>query len=520
MSKKARSDSIVPVAPDKLARVSPEASLEDARKPQIHEEGMEIRPQFFTPASIVLGLLALNDHVFAYLSWIRIAGFREREYNVAEVQLLLLFPGTDSALLFFALLGTLIFVALFVLQECLKKPEYFRRLLTFRIYGSAVPCAVLSSLILYASARTNTTAVLAVLANLVSTAAWTFDIRKRIDVLEVFKRTSLDLTWFFSLLAAVMIVYAYFTNRLPLPQNCEHTHNVALPVYFPILNQWFCVKWNEQTIIDRLPVEAEPVAVACGDTYVGRFGLSLDPHRISCPIGCLQMVKGEDAPIVGCGIYATDSPLCLSAIHSGALTVDGGTTVVYGRLGIPVFNSCNRNSIVSQSRKVDVEDLEAYAPQESLEGSGGLPRALTSSPLVLNEEGRRTPQAYFFRTESNVEYLTIVGPEVLGQRAIGEEEPFWHRIKGKVTMSVAGLVLNEEGVSLGDPGFTQLSFEKRPGQVFVDPPKSCSVTPLGVECQGMGNAAAQFDFCREHRCPSQEPTLVDVFYGEDGGDGR
>ena len=25
--------------------------------------GMEIRPQFFTPASIVLGLLALNDHV-------------------------------------------------------------------------------------------------------------------------------------------------------------------------------------------------------------------------------------------------------------------------------------------------------------------------------------------------------------------------------------------------------------------------------------------------------------------------
>lgn len=135
--------------------------------------------------------------------------------------------------------------------------------------------------------------------------------------------------------------------------------------------------------------------------------------------------------------------------------------------------------------------LAAHAPKQPSS-------VVTTSP----GQGHRTPQAYFFSTDSNLEYLRIDGPQVLGERAVNANAPFWHRVKAEVTLSVAGLILTKEGVNLGDPGFTQLSFEERPGQVFIEPPKTCDVTHVGVDCAGIGNAAVQFDFCREARCPA------------------
>jgi len=292
--------------------------------------------------------------------------------------------------------------------------------------------------------------------------------------------------------------------------------NVLMPVYVPPLNRWYCSGWStsERTPIDRLPVEDKPVRLACGERFVDAFGVSIEPHRIECPKGCLQIfspssIETENQEVVGCGVYSADSPVCLAAIHAGALDDRGGRTIVYGRLGLPRFDKCSRNSLVSSGRLVlqsgssvnVMKEPEAggSSPFELPGSTAGGGRRLLTTPIVVGPDGRRVPQAFHFNNLPDVkEYVWLKSYEKISSMASGVEggKP-WTRIEATVSMRLAGLELDDEVVRLGSPSHVPLFAIPRKGQRYEDPPPSCSLSNTGVLCRGAGAAAIQLDFCRK-----------------------
>merc|ERR1719316_685232 len=143
-----------------------------------------------------------------------------------------------------------------------------------------------------------------------------------------------------------------------------------------------------------------PVQLACGESFVDVFGISIEPHEIECPQGCLQMfnpsaIETGNTNVVGCGVYTADSPVCLSAIHAGALTDAGGITTVYGRLGLPRFERCSRNSMVSDERIVLQSGMSVSVASPS-DGAGS---SAFTVPLGTDDGGRRLREGNLSDTE-------------------------------------------------------------------------------------------------------------------------
>merc|ERR1740117_1448221 len=128
-----------------------------------------------------------------------------------------------------------------------------------------------------------------------------------------------------------------------------------MPVYVLPLQKWYCTPWDEATPmpITRIPINTEPTQLTCSDSFIAAFGVSIEPHLIECPVGCLRTFKPrEGTNVVGCGVYTVDSPVCVAAIHAGQLTDEGGQAIIYGRLGTSHFQRCSRNSITSVDRYI------------------------------------------------------------------------------------------------------------------------------------------------------------------------
>jgi len=65
-------------------------------------------------------------------------------------------------------------------------------------------------------------------------------------------------------------------------------------------------------------------------------------YRVACPAGC-------DIPSTsyGTGVYTADSPICKSAIHSGAIPASGGVATIQLEPGRPAYRGSEQNGIKS-----------------------------------------------------------------------------------------------------------------------------------------------------------------------------
>lgn len=302
-------------------------------------------------AALFLALAAV-DNALSYAAFVNANGVGNRMYNIVDMQLKLVM-WLVPALVAFAGFGTLCFVALVVLVECHKTPLY-HEIMNVRIYLSAVPCAFLCGIVAYYSEQSKPLPFATLLFIMFFTLAWCVHMRLRWSFqLNTCSRTMLDTTGFLALTAGLFLIILFLAGRLDIitkssDLGCPFAANEQMPVHVPVLRQWYCAPWESHgpTMLHRRPVEDQPQSLGCTSTFMDAFGTSLHAHAVECPAGCLQQAAG--VPVTGCGVYTLESPVCVAAIHSGALPASGGRTVVYGRLGLAKFQQCSRNSFISE----------------------------------------------------------------------------------------------------------------------------------------------------------------------------
>lgn len=244
------------------------------------------------------------------------------------------------------------------------------------------------------------------------------------------------------------------------------------------------------------------------------FGVSIESHLVTCPVGCLRNFNTNDGTnVVGCGIYTVDSPICVAAIHAGALTDTGGQITVYGRLGVSVFQRCSRNSISSVERYVTQSGGTVSVTQPTSGGSStfmadGGRRLTVTVPTVLDPQGNTVPQAFHFNNDQpgglpqTHEYVWLKRYEKVDAETAEDGKP-WTQIEATVSLRFAGIELEDERIRIGQTAPQQLFVQPRPGQVFDVRPSECRIRDSGVACQGAGAAVVQLDFCRKEvkECP-------------------
>lgn len=93
------------------------------------------------------------------------------------------------------------------------------------------------------------------------------------------------------------------------------------------------------------PATARNDVIEAGCTYDARQldGKDGTTFRVACPAGC-------DTPssTYGTGVYTADSPICKSAIHSGAIPSSGGVATIKLEAGRPAYRGSEQNGIKSR----------------------------------------------------------------------------------------------------------------------------------------------------------------------------
>mmetsp|Transcript_6185 Transcript_6185/g.11425 ORF Transcript_6185/g.11425 Transcript_6185/m.11425 type:complete len:561 (-) Transcript_6185:99-1781(-) len=500
----------------KKARVEPDQRSDMARwADQLETEKKETWTHWLI--GLLTIILALIDNVLAFITFATVRAFHGRLYNIVDLHLTLL-PALDIVLLFFAALGTATFAAMIVAIECLRKP-LFHELMNFRLLFSALPCGIICGVILYHSERTQPAPFATLVAVLINIFVWCFHMRVYYSSsLNVMSRISLDISWFIALICGVFLLVLYLADELQVITNsdglgCPYTPNDRMPVHVLTLGKWYCAPWSNKGMeLLRAPVNSEPVRLSCSETFVSAFTVSIEPHKFECPVGCLRNYDpGLTKAIVGCGVYAADSSICIAAIHAGALTDSGGQGIVYGRLGAASFKGCSRNSISSSSLFVLQEGSGTrVSPPSGGErtfstGSGG--RRLLTTPAVIGPGGQQVPQAFHFNNLPETrEYLWLKSYDKVPSTSAGvEDDKPWTRIEATVSARLAGIELDGDKIRLGSSSGQELFVQPRPGQVFRSSPAQCSIHNSGVLCNGAGSAVVQLDFCRKEvkECPDE-----------------
>mmetsp|Transcript_22307 Transcript_22307/g.43457 ORF Transcript_22307/g.43457 Transcript_22307/m.43457 type:complete len:551 (+) Transcript_22307:67-1719(+) len=448
--------------------------------------------------------LAVVCNVLCYVTYASTREFHGRLYDVIDAQVALL-PGLDIAMIVFAVVGTASFGMMIILVECNKLLVY-HELMNIMLYFSAIPCGVVCAIIVYFTEQTQWAPFVTLMAVLLLTVAWCIHNRLRYGYeLGVLSKIVLDISWLTALIFGGILLILFASNTLKFITKsdrlgCPFSDNVKMPVYASLIQSWYCVSWDsgQRMDIERAPAnKGKPARLSCSDTFLSVFGVSIEPHLIECPAGCLINYQGED--VVGCGIYSTNSPVCVAAIHGGVLTDNGGSTTVYGRVGVPRFQRCSRNSITSVESVIAKENTAVSVKRPAVKvgpfppkAAGGV-RRLISVPLVVAPGGVEIPQAFHFNNmEHTREFIWLQTYEVVSSTSPGVEDGKpWTRIQATVSARLAGVELNNEkillGAALAQPQFTAAE----PGKA------NCRVDTNGVLCGGAGAAAfLQLDFCR------------------------
>lgn len=475
-----------------------------------------------------VGLLTMAgmDNALAYLTFFTVRAFHGRLYNIVDLHMTLL-PGIDIVLLGFAGLGSLTFVMMVILVECLKLP-LFHELMNFRLFFSAMPSGIVSAILLYYSERTQWAPFATVVAVLSTTFVWCLHMRVQYrESLNVLSKILLDTSWLIALLCVLVLGVLFAVDQLKLltrsdELSCQYAPNERMPVLILPLERWYCAPWDEDKsmLVSRTPVNSAPVQLTCSDSFIAAFGVSIEPHVIECPDGCLRTFNPmQGANVVGCAVYAVDSPVCVAAIHAGALTDMGGQAVVYGRVGVSRFQRCSRNSVTSVERYVMQAD-GAVTVSKPANGGGSSPflagggrRVAVTVPTVLDPRGKAVPQAFHFNNDQpgglpqTREFIWLKKYDKVpsGNAGVEAGKP-WTQIEATMSLRFAGIELEDEKVRLGEPAVPQQLFvQPRSGQVFEARPTECRIRESGVVCRGAGAAVAQLDFCRKEvkECPDK-----------------
>jgi len=248
-----------------------------------------------------------------------------------------------------------------------------------------------------------------------------------------------------------------------------------MPIHVKFLDAWRCASWGDDVAEDllRVPKNTNAGMVSCSDSYVSVFGISMETHLLQCPAGCLNEAKTD---VYGCGVYTTDTPICLAAIHAGTLTDAGGIVTVYGRVGLPTFERCSRNSVVSVERNV---------------GLLGEHVTVSSIGTVFDSYGVMFPHAYHFNNlETTREFISLQHYEVVPSK---DEDAVdgkpWTRIEATVSMRLAGIELHDEKLRL-----------RQSQSGTMTEADTCTLVSDGVLCQSSGSLLIMLDFCASDVC--------------------
>eukprot|EP00927_Polykrikos_kofoidii_P056618 TRINITY_DN50715_c0_g1_i1.p1 TRINITY_DN50715_c0_g1~~TRINITY_DN50715_c0_g1_i1.p1 ORF type:complete len:522 (+),score=67.34 TRINITY_DN50715_c0_g1_i1:98-1663(+) len=469
--------------------------------------------------------LAVFDNCLCYAVFFAVRGFHGRLYNIVDLHFFLL-PGIDVSICVVAVLGTACFILMIVLVECLQLP-LFHEIMNVRLFVSALPSSILTTIILWISESTETIPFCSLLTSLCFAFAWCLHMRVHYSwQLNVLSKIALDTSGFLAFFLAIAVTVLYISGGIKVLTNsealeCPFAENVMMPVQVLTLNQWHCAEFgrSEAAEITRTPANTEVAEIACSDSFVSIFGVSIESFTIKCPAGCLRAIAQQSLSVIGCGIYAVDSSVCAAAIHNGVLTDAGGTAVVYGRLGVPKFERCSRNSIVSKERRV----AQAGSSVALLRESGGSNSALGGSrrlrpvvPVVVDTAGTEIPQAFHFNNEERTrEFLWLKRFAKVSSRddRIQAGKP-WTRVDGVVSLRLAGVELEDEEVRLGDNGrpslfqpahLKEVEGEASPASASsIQGQPECTVQSTGVRCRGAGAAVLRLDFCQPDvmSCPA------------------
>ncbi|XP_075040093.1 uncharacterized protein LOC142099985 [Mixophyes fleayi] len=98
---------------------------------------------------------------------------------------------------------------------------------------------------------------------------------------------------------------------------------------------------NSKPAAKSPPANITKVEALCSSSAMH---LSTPAAEVKCPPGCEEETESE---VWGSDIYTDDSSLCRAAIHSGALTNDGGTSFIEKRPGQDSYEASTKNGIES-----------------------------------------------------------------------------------------------------------------------------------------------------------------------------
>eukprot|EP00929_Paragymnodinium_shiwhaense_P034844 TRINITY_DN1890_c1_g1_i1.p1 TRINITY_DN1890_c1_g1~~TRINITY_DN1890_c1_g1_i1.p1 ORF type:complete len:653 (+),score=85.38 TRINITY_DN1890_c1_g1_i1:66-2024(+) len=461
----------------------------------------------------ILVVLAIADNVLSYLVYYILRGYHDRLYNIVDLHLALL-PGLEVAFLIFAGLGTACLIAMVICVDCLHLP-WFHELMNLRLLISAFPCGIMCVILVYYFNETEWLPFVSLLSSLGFASWWCLSMRLHYSYqLSTASKIALDISMFAGFISAVVTAILLwkgvgFLTDAQEDSTCPFVENSRMPVFVSIINTWYCLRWRAEapTIVTRQPASKGSLQLQCSDTFVEAFGTSIEAHSVQCPAGCLRMTGSSDA-VVGCGVYSLDSSICLAALHAGVLPASGGQATVYGRLGLPAYDRCTRNSIVSIGREVVQAGTSVWLEPSPIvpQVTSGARRLIAVAPVVRTGGGAIVPQAFHFNTiKSMQEYVWLKEfNRRPGQENGIEDGKPWTRMEAIVSMRIVGVELNDERAILGPavqpPLFRASSSAVQMGATVQgeDQTPSCTVTSTGVACRGAAAAVLVLDFCASH----------------------
>jgi hypothetical protein len=103
--------------------------------------------------------------------------------------------------------------------------------------------------------------------------------------------------------------------------------------------------------------------------------------RVACPAGC-------DIPSTtyGTGVYTADSPICKSAIHSGAIPASGGVVTIKLEEGRPAYRGSEQNGVKSRDYGKHSRSFAVVTAGSAPAGSAGavapVPAAAAAAPAA------------------------------------------------------------------------------------------------------------------------------------------
>jgi len=128
---------------------------------------------------------------------------------------------------------------------------------------------------------------------------------------------------------------------------------------------------------------------------------------------------------------------------------------------------------------------------------GASRRLAVPPPVLIDSTGGQVPHAFHFNNLPDTEeFLELKSWRMLdaGDGRVNSERP-WTKIEATLSARVAGVVLQDQEVQLGE------------ARALADPPAACRLTDEGVECAGASGLVVHADFCRPDvgSCPATPP---------------